>query len=103
MYVRTVRGMYLNLHPTNMNIVNSVEDARLEAKIFQRHFDEFEQPVSDSMERRNMEFQPSFGSSDEVIWLNRDRTATYATDELAAYLIELFVEDVQKEVTSKEA
>lgn len=93
MHVSTVRGMYLALHPTNM-YVNSAADARLEVKIFRREWDRFGEPVSEVMSRHDAKFQPTFGPGDRVVWLNQDRTAKYSAEELAGYLIELFVKYV---------
>jgi hypothetical protein len=101
MYVSTVRGMVMNLHPTNINVVNSVTDTRLEVKIFRRDWDNFGQPVSELMMRHEIEFQPTF-SGDEVVWFNTDKTAgaRYTSEALAAHLIEVFAGLVQKEITS---
>lgn len=99
MYVGTVRGMYLNLHPTNVHM-NSVANTRLEVKIFQRHWDDVGQPASAVMPRHETEFQPTFRSGDQVVWLNPDKTATYTTEELAGHVIELFVKYVQNEIRS---
>jgi hypothetical protein len=101
MYVSTVRGMCLNLHPANF-CVNYVVDARLEIKIFRRHWDNFGQPLSEVMMRFETQFQPTFRRGDEVVWLNQDRSATYTTEGLAAYLIEVFADYVQKEFTAGE-
>jgi hypothetical protein len=49
--------------------------------------------------RHETKFQPTF-RGDEVVWLNQDKTATYTSEGLAAHLIELFGEHVQKEITS---
>jgi len=99
MYVGTVRGMYLNLHTTNVHM-NSVANARLEVKIFQRHWDNFGQPASAVMPRHETEFQPTFRSGDKLVWLNPDKTASYTTEELAGHVIELFVKYVQNEIRS---
>ncbi len=99
MYVSTVRGMYLNLHPTNVHM-NSVANTRLEVKIFQRHWDDVGQPASAVMPRHETEFQPTFRSGDQVVWLNPDKTASYTTEELAGHVIELFVKYVQNEIRS---
>jgi hypothetical protein len=99
MYVSTVRGMVMNLHPTNVHVINSVTDTRLVVKIFRRDWDNFGQPTSEVMMRHEIEFQPTF-RNDEVVWLNPDKTATYTSQGLAAHLIKLFVEYVQKEITS---
>lgn len=53
------------------------------------------------MMRFEAEFQPTFRSRDEVVWVNPDKTATYTTEELAAHLIDLFVEHVQREINSQ--
>lgn len=98
MYVSTVRGMGLNLHVYNFYL-NSIGDARLEIKIFRRDWDNFGQPTSELMMRHQTKFQPTF-RSDEVVWLNPDKTATYTSQELAAHLIKLFAELVPKEITS---
>jgi TIR domain len=101
MYVSTVRGMVMNLHPTNINVINSVTDTRLEVKIFRRDWDNFGQPVSELMMRHEIEFQPTF-SGDEVVWFNTDKTAgaRYTSEALAAHLIDVFAGLVQKEITS---
>jgi hypothetical protein len=51
------------------------------------------------MMRHETKFQPTF-RGDEVVWLNQDKTATYTSGGLAAHLIKLFGEHVQKEITS---
>jgi hypothetical protein len=99
MYVSTVRGMVMGLHATHVNVINSAADTRLEVKIFRRDWDRFGQPTSELMMRYETEFQPTF-RSDEVVWLNPDKTATYTSEGLAAHLIKLVGEHVQKEVTS---
>jgi hypothetical protein len=98
MYVSTVRGLYLNLHPTNVAL-NSVVNARLEVKIFQQLEDNSAGPVPDPIMLLETEFQPTF-RRDEVVWLNPDKTATYTSEGLAAHLIKIFAERVQKEITS---
>jgi hypothetical protein len=98
MYVSTVRGMYLNLHPTNVAL-NSVFNARLDVKIFQQLEDNSAGPVPAPIMLLETEFRPTF-RRDEVVWLNPDKTATYTTDELATYLIKVFTEQIQKEITS---
>jgi len=100
MYVGTVRGLYLNLHPTNVAL-NSVVNARLEVKIFQQQEDNSAGPVPAPVMLLETEFRPTF-RSDEVVWLNPEKTATYASEGLAAHLIKVFTALVQKEVTSKE-
>jgi hypothetical protein len=99
MYVSTVRGLYLNVHPTDVHM-NSVANTRLVVKIFQRHWDGVGQPASAVMPRHETEFQPTFRSGDQVVWLNSDKTATYTTEELAGHVIELFVEYIQNEIGS---
>ena len=99
MYVSTVHGMCMNLHLTNL-FLNSVVDTRLEIKIFRRDWDNFGQPVSEVMMRHQTAFQPTFRLGDEVVWLNPDKTSTYTTEGLAAHLIKVFAEYVQKEVAS---
>jgi hypothetical protein len=99
MYVGTVRGMCMNLHVTNLGS-NSAVDTRLEIKIFRRDWDNFGQPASELMMRHKTAFQPTFRLGDEVVWLNPDKTTTYTTEGLAAHLIKVFAEYVQKEVTS---
>jgi hypothetical protein len=98
MYVSTVRGMVMGLHATNVH-VNSVTDARLEVKIFRRDWDNFGQPTSEPMMRHEIEFQPTF-RGDEVVWFNPDKTARYTSEGLAAHLIKVFAELVQKEIKS---
>jgi hypothetical protein len=101
MYVSTVRGMVMNLHPTNIHVINSVTDTRLEVKIFRRDWDNLGQPTSELMMRHEIEFQPTF-RGDEVVWFNPDETARarYTSEALAAHLIKVFTELVQKEITS---
>jgi hypothetical protein len=99
MYVSTVRGMVMNLHPTDIHVINSITDTRLEVKIFRRDWDNFGQPTSELMMRHEIEFQPTF-RDDDVVWLNPDKTATYTSEGLAAHLIKLFVDYAQKEITS---
>ena len=60
MYVSTVRGMVMNLHATNVHVINSVTDTRLEVKIFRRDWDNPGQPISELMMRHEIVFQPTF-------------------------------------------
>jgi len=98
MYVGTVRGMVMGLHASNVHL-NSVTDARLEAKIFRRDRDHFGEPSSEPMMRHESAFQPTF-RGDEVVWVDADKTATYTSEGLAAHLIKVFAEHVQKEIAS---
>jgi hypothetical protein len=51
------------------------------------------------MMRLETQFRPTFRRDKEVVWLNLDKSAAYTTEGLAAHLIELFAEHVQKEIT----
>jgi hypothetical protein len=99
MYVSTVRGMHLNLYVANF-YENTVFDTRLEIKIFRQQWDKWGQARSDLIMQLETDFQPTFRSSDEAVWLNQDKTATYTTQGLAAHLIKVFAEYVQKEIAS---
>jgi TIR domain len=87
MDARTVRGMGLNLHATNV-CLNSVADTRLKAKIFQIREEPFTTVIL-----YETEFQPVVRSGDQIVWLNPP--ATYTTEEVAAYLIEQFLREVE--------
>jgi hypothetical protein len=100
MYVCTVRGMHLNLYPTNVAL-NSVVNARLEVRIFQRLEDNSAGSVPDIIMLLEIEFRPTFRSGDQVVWVNPDKTATYTSEGLAAHLIKVFAEHVQKKITSR--
>jgi hypothetical protein len=92
MYARTLRGMGLNLHATNM-FLNTVADTRLQAKIFRQSRDFSGQPLEDLAMLHETEFQPVVRSGDQIVWLNPP--ATYTTEELAAYLIDQFLRYVE--------
>jgi len=83
--------------------MNHVADSRLETKVFRRNWDNFGRALSDAMMRFETEFQPTFRSGEEVVWLNPEKSATYTNEGLAAHLIELFAEYVQNEITYAEA
>lgn len=99
MYVATVRGMNLNLYVANFYL-NSVVDTSLEVKIFRVVEDNTLGPRSDPITQLQTEFQPTF-RRDEVVWLNPDKTATHTSEGLAAHLIKVFTEQIQKEITSR--
>jgi hypothetical protein len=87
-------GMCLGLHATNV-CLNTVADTRLQAKIWRHSRDYLGQPLEDLAMLYETEFQPLVRSGDQIVWLNPEKTATYTTEELAAYLIEQFVEHVE--------
>jgi len=99
MYVSTVRGLHLNLHLTDI-ASNSVVNARLEVKIFQVVESNRVGPVPDPIMLLETEFRPTFRTGDEVVWLNQDKSVTYTSEGLAALLIKVFAERIQKEITS---
>jgi hypothetical protein len=100
MYVATVRGMHLNLHVANFYL-NSVVDTRLELKIFRQEWDRWGRPLTDDViTLLESEFQPTF-RRDAVVWLNPEKTATYTSEGLAAHLIKVFAEQIEKEITSR--
>jgi hypothetical protein len=94
MHVSTVHGMYLALHATNVHL-NSVRNARLEAKIFQRYF-ELGEPPSDPIIKYEIDFKPTVRANDEVVWISERES--YRTERLASYLIELFLNYVGEEI-----
>lgn len=74
MYVSTVRGMNLNLNLAKF-FMNHAVDTRLEVTIFRQEWDRFNQPLSELMTRFEVQFQPTFRSSDEIVWFSSDKSA----------------------------
>jgi TIR domain-containing protein len=96
LYVNTIRGMHLALHATNV-CSNSVASARLEMKIFRRHWDQFGQPTSDLIPLCDAEFKPSFRDGDQVIWIGPD-SALRDAEQLAGFVVDLFVDRVHRAI-----
>ena len=97
MYVNTIHGMHLGLHATNV-CSNSVGSTRLEVKIFRRHWNLVGQATSDVIPIHDSEFQPSFRVGDQVVWISADDFAVYDAEQLAAHVVDLFVEHVHREI-----
>jgi uncharacterized protein YlxP (DUF503 family) len=96
MYARTVGRMELNLHATNV-AMNSVANTRLKAKIFQMPPESNELVVDVTpVILWDAEFQPVVRSGDQIIWSSPDKTATYATEEVAEILIEQFLGRIEE-------
>jgi len=94
MLVSTVHGMVLALHATNVHL-NSVSNARLQAKIFQRHFELRE------MIKYEIDLKPTVRGNDEVVWIAESES--YQTQGLASYLIDLFLTHVDEEIDANRA
>jgi hypothetical protein len=96
LYVNTAYGMYLGLGLRSF-FINSVTHAVLGAKIFKRQFGAFGDPESSGQIFNEIEFKPSFRRG-EVIWLlNGEKKRVFATGELAAHLVETFVECITEQ------
>jgi hypothetical protein len=55
--------------------------------------------LSDLLMRFETQFQATF-RSDELIWLNPEKTARYTTEGLATHLIELFADYMETEIAT---
>lgn len=98
MYVGTVHGLHLNLHPTSLYSA----DARLEINIFQQSSDHFEHSESNPIALFETEFRPTFPSGDQVVWLDADKSVAYTAEQLGAYLIQLFAEQIEDFESSRD-
>jgi hypothetical protein len=96
LYVNTVYGMYLGVSLHNL-YVNSVTDARLDAKVFRRHFGAFGEPDGSGQDLEDRCFTPTFRGG-EVIWIedNEDKRV-FLTSELAEYLVHRFVDNIAEQ------
>jgi len=54
---------------------------------------------ADSADFYNAEFKPAFRSRDELVWVDGETSVAYSTEELAAYLITLFVQHVEEVIS----
>jgi hypothetical protein len=99
-YVRADRGMHLGLRISQI-YDNSASNAVLEAKIFKSHLNDFGQPTSDPTYLQSVDFKPRFRTADRVGWITADKRFEYGTDEIAAYLVDLFREEIEKEFKSR--
>jgi hypothetical protein len=96
LYVNTVYGMYLGVGLRNF-YVNSVADAVLELKIFKRHFGAFGEPHGDGVDLEEIEFKPNFRTSDVVWFSTDDKKKVFTTLDLAAHLVDRFVEHIREQ------
>jgi hypothetical protein len=96
LYVNTVYGMYLGVSLHNLYL-NSVTDARLDAKVFKRRFGAFGEPDGSGQDLEDCSFAPNFRSG-EVIWIedNEDKHV-FLTSELAKYLVDRFVDNIAEQ------
>jgi hypothetical protein len=96
LYVNTGYGMYLGVSLHNL-YVNSVADARLDTKVFKRHFGAFGGPDGSGQDLEDRCFTPTFGGG-EVIWIedNEDKRV-FLTSELAEYLVHRFVDNIAEQ------
>jgi hypothetical protein len=99
MHARTVRGMYLVIRATNL--YNTAINTLLEVKIFRRSFDRFNEPMPGSADFYNAEFKPAFRSRDELVWVDGETSVAYNTEELAAHLINLFLQHVDDVISDE--
>jgi hypothetical protein len=91
MCVGTVHGLHLNLHLTSLYST----DVRLETQIFHQSWDRFGERESNLISLFETEFRPTFPSDDQVVWSEPDKSVAYTAEELAAYLIQLFAEQIE--------
>jgi len=94
MNVRTVRGMYLQVRARN--VYSNAMNALLEARIFQRNFGEFGEPIEGGADFYDSEFRPTFRPPKELVWVDREKSLSYGTEELAAFLVDLFLKHVSE-------
>ncbi len=96
MYVQADRGMHLGLYLSQL-YDNSASNALLEAKIFKSQFNDFGQATSDPTILQSADFKPSFRAGDRVAWITADKKFEYGADEIVAYVVDLFREQIEKE------
>ena len=101
LYVRTIYGLQLCVGLRSV-FANSVSDAVLDAKIFERQFDRFGDVTSDVTDLHISEFRPTFRTGDQVVWVEADGSSTYGPEELAAYLLDLFADQIEKSIESRQ-
>jgi TIR domain len=94
MNVRTVRGMYLQVRARN--VYSNAMNALLEARILRRNFGELGEPIEGGADFYDSEFRPTFRPPKELVWADREKSLSYGTEELAAFLVDLFLQHVSE-------
>ena len=96
LYVNTIGGMYLGIGLVRF-VVNSVNNAGLEAKVFQREFGAFGGPERGGRDIDEARYKPSFRGG-KVVWLaDNENQRVFLAGDLAIHLVEWYIDYVREQ------